>query len=261
MAFRNRLQKQLAAALKKSGVPVSDLREKLDGGKAADLALFGRMIADLPERNVEAACQVAHALPTNRVSMEFDFYTAVDDLRPEDTAGADMLGTVEFNSACFYRYANVDFDALTKNLDDAELARRALWAFLRASITAVPTGKQNSMAAHNPPSFVLAVVRDGGPWNLANAFLTPVQARQGGDLVQESIGRLDAYWGRLTAMYGLGGVRGMAVATTEPERLKQLQPFHAALIKHKDPRASEVDALIERVLMLAAVAETVGARA
>src|SRR5579883_3533206 len=80
----------------------------LDGGKAADLALFGRMLADLPERNVDAACQVAHAISTNNIhSMEMDYYTAVDDLKPEDTAGADMIGTVEFNSACFYRYATL----------------------------------------------------------------------------------------------------------------------------------------------------------
>ena len=80
----------------------------LDGGKAADLALFGRMLADLPEKNVDAACQVAHAISTNKIhSMEMDYYTAVDDIN-NDNPGADMIGTVEFNSACFYRYANLD---------------------------------------------------------------------------------------------------------------------------------------------------------
>ncbi len=122
----------------------------LDGGQAVDLALFGRMIADLPERNVEAACQVAHAISTNRVSMEFDFYTAVDDLRPGDTAGADMLGTIEFNSACFYRYSNLDTRQLATTLRDASLTQQAIHAFMQAFVAAIPTGKQNSMAAHNP---------------------------------------------------------------------------------------------------------------
>ena len=128
---------------------VSDaLRGVLDGGKAADLALFGRMLADLPDRNIDAACQVAHALSTNQVSVEFDYYTAVDDLKPDDTAGADMIGTVEFNSACFYRYANINLDQLTKNLGgDVELAQQALGAFLHATVDAIPSGKQNSMAA------------------------------------------------------------------------------------------------------------------
>lgn len=87
---------------------VAALKESLDGGKAADLALFGRMLADIPERNIDAASQVAHAISTHRVGVEFDYYTAVDDLKPDDTAGADMIGTIEFNSACYYRYANVE---------------------------------------------------------------------------------------------------------------------------------------------------------
>ena len=91
---------------------VSDrLKAALNGRRAADLALFGRMIADRPDFNVEAASQVAHAISTHQVSTAFDFYTAVDDLKPSDTAGADMLGTIEFNSACFYRYANIDATA------------------------------------------------------------------------------------------------------------------------------------------------------
>lgn len=207
---------------------------RLDGGRAADLALFGRMIANLPDKNVEAACQVAHAISTNKVEIEFDFYTAVDDLKPEDTAGADMLGTVEFNSACFYRYASVDTAQLQNNLaGDAELARRTLDAFLRASVDAIPTGKQNSMAAHNPPSLVMTVVRERGQWNLANAFLRPVRPSAEADLMQGSIRALDDYWARLTTMYGSDFSR-IGLATTEPECLSSLaahrQPSVAQLI-------------------------------
>jgi CRISPR system Cascade subunit CasC len=200
-----------------------ELLKSLDGGRAADLALFGRMIADLPEKNVEASCQVAHSLSTNKVEMEFDFYTAVDDLKPDDNAGADMLGTIEFNSSCFYRYANVDAEHLVKNLGgDVELAGRTLTAFLRASVEAIPTGKQNSMAAHNPPSLVLSVVRGRGQWNLANAFLTPIKPRGDVNLVQGSVTALDTYWGKLAGMYGVNGLVGVQLATTEPEHLKTL---------------------------------------
>lgn len=203
----------------KDAVPAEvakELRGTLNGSRAADLALFGRMLADLPDKNIDAASQVAHAISANQVSMEFDFYTAVDDLKPEDTAGADMLGTVEFNSACFYRYANVDVDQLQRNLGgDVELAMRALEAFIRASISAVPTGKQNSMAAQNPPSLVLAVVRQSGLWSLANAFVQPVRADRDGDLVDKSIGRLDQYWGKLTRMYGTGPIEGAWVCSLD----------------------------------------------
>ncbi len=175
----------------------------LNGGKAADLALFGRMLADLPEKNIDAASQVAHAISTNKVNLEFDFYTAVDDLKPDDMAGADMLGTVEYNSACFYRYSNIDLNQLQENLNnDLDLAHGTLKAFIRASVAAIPTGKQNSMAAQNPPLFVLAVARKSGLWSLTNAFVKPVRPNSEGDLVENSISALDQHWGQLTAMYG-----------------------------------------------------------
>jgi CRISPR system Cascade subunit CasC len=181
----------------------AELKQRLDGGKAADLALFGRMLADLPEKNIDAACQVAHAISTHQVSTDFDYYTAVDDLKPQETAGADMIGTVEFNSACFYRYANIDLRQLKDNLGgDAELARKTVRAFLEASRDAIPTGKQNSFAAQNPPSFVFAVVRESGFWSLANAFVKPVRPRGDDDIVQLSVDALVKHWADLTSMYG-----------------------------------------------------------
>jgi CRISPR system Cascade subunit CasC len=203
----------------------TEMLRRLDGGRAADLALFGRMIANLPDKNVEAACQVAHAISTNKVDVEFDFYTAVDDLKPDDTAGADMLGTVEFNSACFYRYANVDTTQLLTNLGgDEGLARGTLDAFLQASVAAIPTGKQNSMAAHNPPSLVMITARKRSQWNLANAFIRPIRPYGETDLIQASIAALDTYWGRLTDMYG-SAYESAWVATTEPDKLARLATF------------------------------------
>lgn len=169
-----------------------EIQERIDaifnGGKAVDVALFGRMLADMPEKNQNAACQVAHAISTHSVEREFDFYTAVDDLKPEDTAGADMMGTVEFNSACFYRYAVVDWEKLVANLQgDAELAARGLRAFLEGFVVAEPTGKQNTFAAHNPPEFIaVSVRRNTAPRNLANAFETAVFTKKGESLTRKS---------------------------------------------------------------------------
>jgi CRISPR system Cascade subunit CasC len=176
---------------KASGAP-KEVKERidsiLDGGKAVDVALFGRMLADMPEKNQHAACQVAHAISTHAVEREFDFYTAVDDLKPEDTAGADMMGTVEFNSACFYRYAVVDWDKLVKNLQgDTELAAKGLRAFLEGFMVAEPTGKQNTFAAHNPPEVVaVSVRRNAAPRNLANAFETAIFVKKGESLTSRS---------------------------------------------------------------------------
>lgn len=159
-----------------------------NGGKAVDVALFGRMLADMPEKNQNAACQVAHAISTHAVEREFDFYTAVDDLKPEDTAGADMMGTVEFNSACYYRYAIVDWAKLVDNLQgDIDLAAKGLRTFLQGFVMAEPTGKQNTFAAHNPPEFVaVTVCQDAAPRNLANAFETAIRAKTSESLTRKS---------------------------------------------------------------------------
>lgn len=192
-------------AAKQSDPELKKALEKIfNGGKALDLALFGRMLADMPEKNQYAACQVAHAISTHGVDREFDFYTAVDDLKPEDTAGADMMGTVEFNSACFYRYAVVDWDKLVANLQgDIELAAKGLRAFLDGFVVAEPTGKQNTFAAHNPPEFVVASVRHNtAPRNLANAFEVPVRATKGQALTKMSAENLASKAKVLQAAYG-----------------------------------------------------------
>lgn len=186
---------------------------------APDIALFGRMLAEKPELNLDAACQVAHALSTHRVTMEMDFYTAVDDLNPDDTAGASMMGFTGYNSACFYRYARLDWGQLLANLGgDKELAQKTMKGFLRATVQAVPTGKQNGFAAQNPPSFLLAVVRAGGAgWSLANAFEKPVRAVRDSGLVAPSVKALDGYWGRLTAIYGMKSIKATAALALDDD--------------------------------------------
>jgi CRISPR system Cascade subunit CasC len=163
------------------------------------------MLAVMPEKNQDAACQVAHAISTHAVEREFDFYTAVDDLKPEDTAGADMMGTVEFNSACFYRYAVVDWAKLVDNLQkDTDLAAKGLRAFLEGFVVAEPTGKQNTFAAHNQPEFVsISVRRNTAPRNLANAFETAVRVRKDKDesLTRELATRLSAKAVALDKLY------------------------------------------------------------
>ena len=186
---------------------------------APDIALFGRMLAEKPELSLDAASQVAHALSTHRVTMEMDFYTAVDDLQSDDTAGAGMMGFTGYDSACFYRYARLDWDQLISNLDgDYELARRTVEAFLRASIEAIPSGKQNTFAAYNPPSLTLAVVRTGGmAWSLANAFERPIRPNLDSGYVTPSVKALDDYWQRLYDVYGADSVADYSVLALENE--------------------------------------------
>lgn len=162
----------------------------LNRGNSIDLALFGRMIADTPEHNVDAAAQVAHALGTHTVVPEFDYFTAVDDKQSDDNAGAGMIGTVEFNTATLYRYATVNVSLLNKNLGDSEATARGVEAFARAFIGSMPTGKRNTFANKTLPAFVLATVRADQPINFAGAFEEAVDAGKG--LTRQSITKLIA---------------------------------------------------------------------
>jgi len=169
-----------------------------------------------------------------------DFYSAVDDLRPEDTAGSAMMGFTGFDSACFYRYARLDWGQLLKNLDgDVGLARRTVEAFLRA-VEAIPTGKQNTFAAHNPPSFRLAVAREGGfGWSLANAFEKPVRQSRDSGLVKPSVAALETYWNeQLLGVYGNDSVKqtatlapGVELTTLDATRVSNLAAWIDAIME------------------------------
>ncbi|QIS18914.1 type I-E CRISPR-associated protein Cas7/Cse4/CasC [Nocardia terpenica] len=151
-------------------------RAAADTGHSVDVALFGRMIADAADLNVDAAAQVAHAISVHAVDTEFDYYTAVDDRVPEDNQGAGMIGLVEFNSSTLYRYATVNVEALQANLGDDTATVRAVETFLNAFVKSMPTGKQNTFANRTLPDAVVISLRTDQPVNLVTAFEEPVNA-------------------------------------------------------------------------------------
>ncbi|MGD1011150.1 MAG: type I-E CRISPR-associated protein Cas7/Cse4/CasC [Acidimicrobiales bacterium] len=172
-------------------------------GKAhsLDVALFGRMIADTTSLNVEAACQVAHAISTHRVSPEFDFFTAVDDLNPAGEPGAAMMGYVEFNSATVYRFATVGGDLLVANLGDAAAVAGGVRNFVEAFVKSLPTGHQNTFAAMTLPDLVVVSLRADQPVNLVGAFEEPVSSE--GGYVRQSAERLVSYMDEADLAYGV----------------------------------------------------------
>ncbi|MFD1858970.1 type I-E CRISPR-associated protein Cas7/Cse4/CasC [Aeromicrobium camelliae] len=155
-----------------------------------DIALFGRMVANLTDINVDAAAQVAHALSVHSVETEFDYFTAVDDVDNDDHAGAGMIGTVEFNSSTLYRYGTVNVPALEETLGDAEAAVRAVETFIESFVRSMPTGKQNTFANRTLPHAVMATVRYDQPINLAGAFEDAVTAGGGQSRLARAAGTL-----------------------------------------------------------------------
>jgi CRISPR system Cascade subunit CasC len=191
--------------------PKVELEKSLEGSlpRSVDIAMFGRMTTSEAFENVAASVQVAHALSTNALTQEFDYYTAVDDLSGE--SGASMIGDIEFNSSTYYKYLNVHWEQLVENLGgDVAVAQQAVLALIEAAATAQPSGKQNSFAAHSLPDLVLIEVRDKNlPVSYANAFLKP--ARPSGDqsLMDASVGKLADYVTRVTQTFGLAGPRAL----------------------------------------------------
>ena len=197
---------------------------------APDIALFGRMLADKPKLNIEAATQVAHAISTHPVKMEVDFFTAVEELAAPGEQGASMMDYTGYNSATFYRYLRLDWEQLKKNLgDDLDLARRTVEGFIRAMIAAVPSGKKNAFAPFPPPNFVLGVVRTGSfAWSLVNAFERPVRSYGDSGYLKPSVKALSHYWERVTAVYGEDSVKAKAVLAVEDDL--PLGTLEAALV-------------------------------
>jgi CRISPR system Cascade subunit CasC len=167
---------------------------------AADIALFGRMLAAKPGFNVEAAAQVAHALSVHKVVIEDDYFTAVDDLNKKEDSGAGHVGTQEFASAVLYQYVCVDLGQLAGNLGgDMELRKKTLQAFTRACLTVAPSGKQNSFGSRALASFALAEKGDFQPRSLAVAFLEPVKGER---ILADAITRLKATRDNFDKVYG-----------------------------------------------------------
>lgn len=178
----------LAEAAIKGISDKKELNRIFNDNPAIDIALFGRMVADDPSLNEDASAQVAHAISTHGVQTEFDFYTAVDDLAPEDNAGAGMLGTVEYNSSTLYRYANVAVHELVRQLNDKDKAINTAKLFIEAFANSMPTGKVNTFANQTLPQMLMINIRKDRPVNLVTAFENPVKAKRGN--VEPSIIRL-----------------------------------------------------------------------
>lgn len=185
-----------------------------------DIALFGRMVAADPELNAEASAQVAHSISTHRVDNEYDYFTAVDDLAPEDNAGAGMIGVVEFNSSTMYRYATVALHELHQELGaEGEVTAKAVSAFAKAFITSMPTGKQNTFANRTLPDAVLITLRKDQPINFVGAFEKPVRSSEEG-YAQPSIRRLREYADQIYATFADAPDKSWSIGMVETQPVK-----------------------------------------
>lgn len=177
---------------------------------AADIALFGRMIANDPNLNVEGASMFSHALSTHKASNEVDFFSAVDDRKGDaEDAGAGMIGSLEFNSATYYRYIAINLDLLTAPTHlgglSADDRKAILCAFIQSALTAVPNARKNSMNAGTLPHEVLGIRKEKGqPLQLVNAFEEPVTS-QGKGYAKASLEKMQSHLEGIEKVWGPQG--------------------------------------------------------
>lgn len=175
---------------------------------AADIALFGRMVANDHSLTLEGAAMFAHALSTHKADNEIDFFAAVDDLQPKEESGAGMTGTLEFNSATYYRFAALNLDML-KDKDhlailSPEERKQVVRTFVEATLLAVPGARKNSMNAATTPGYVLGIVRSSGhPVQMVNAFEKPVRPLGGKGLFECSLDELRKEHEKLNTTWGM----------------------------------------------------------
>lgn len=208
LAFISPTEREAALALARRALAGDKLDEKKDTplrsvDSAVDIAMFGRMLADSPTFNREAAVQVAHDFTTHKAVVESDFYTAMDDNKPkEEDVGAGFIGATGFGSGVYYSYVCINAELLVENLGgDADLAQRAVRAFCEAFVKTTPSGKINSFANHGRPDYVRVEIGDQQPRTLAGAFVRPVRGEQAGFMI-ESIEALESYRCNMDKAYG-----------------------------------------------------------
>lgn len=198
--------------------------------KAVDIAMFGRMLADKPKYNVEAAVQVAHALTVHEAAVEDDFFTAVDDLNDrQDDAGSAHMGNTEFGAGLFYVYICVDRKQLVENLGgDEKLAGDAIAALVDAAAKVSPSGKQNSFGSRAYANFVLAETGNQQPRSLSVAFLKPVTSERSDDegMLHKAVQSIVSTRDKMDQVYGATSDASYTINTATAEgTLEQLLEF------------------------------------
>jgi CRISPR system Cascade subunit CasC len=197
--------KEMQKAQKAVQETASNAAKAFSRKDAADISIFGRMVANDHSLNIEGAGLFAHAFSTHKCDNDIDFWTAVDD-RKEDQPGASNLGYAEFNAACYYRYLALNLDLLANAGHLGPIGRngrrQVVCAFLRAALFAVPSARQNGMNGSSLPEFVLGLVASGQPFQLANAFESPVRP-EGTGWLKPSTEALERHFAKLKAVFGL----------------------------------------------------------
>jgi CRISPR system Cascade subunit CasC len=226
---REAVDELVALLIRENREPAKEEIEALKKeANAVDIALFGRMLASSPAYNVEAACQVAHAISVHPVVIEDDYFTAVDDLNQKgDDAGAGHIGEAGFAAGLFYLYVCIDKTLLCENLgNDNELIDKTIKGLIETIVKVGPTGKQNSFASRAYATYALGELGEQQPRSLSVAFLKPIAGEHNGEMAVEL---LQKHRDKQAKVYGKSWAHQSIINTLPDTQSDSLDVFIATM--------------------------------
>jgi CRISPR system Cascade subunit CasC len=109
------------------------------------------------------------------------------------------MGSLEFNSATYYRYVSLDLGQLYESLAGQNVPE-AVENFTKALFVAVPAARQTTQSGASPWEFAKVLVRKGQ--RLQVPFEAAIKAQEGGGFVQPSIEFLSGYLAKQEKLHG-----------------------------------------------------------
>jgi CRISPR system Cascade subunit CasC len=141
--------------------------------------------------------------------------------------GSAHMGSLQFNSATYYRYISLNLGQLHQSLAGQDLSK-AVEAFTKALFVAVPSARQTTQSGASPWEYAKIFVRKGQ--RLQVPFETAVKAKSDGYL-QPSIDALSGYLAKKEKLHGSLFVKQAEYTFGEDESFS-IDDLIAALKQH-----------------------------
>lgn len=151
-----------------------------------EISLFGRMYANDKDWNVEAACQVSHAVSIQKTEFEDDTWVC----RQSDMSklGCITMGTSNIGSAIVYYSVNLNIkDLLKKYNNDVEAVKKYVAKFLVATYAHPLESGANGTNHNSQPLFFNVTIGNFIPHNHLEVFYKPVEPDSDIDSIKETL--------------------------------------------------------------------------
>jgi CRISPR system Cascade subunit CasC len=128
--------------------------------------------------NMEASCQIAHAISTHQAHDRVDYFAEADKQETEPDTGKS--GINGYSSCTLYRYATIAIHALCRQIGNTDTAANYVRAFTEVFTRSMPAFTDNTCVTRSPSDTVYVTIRTDQPLNHVGAFERPVKTSDRG---------------------------------------------------------------------------------